>query len=1198
MDRKKLFRSGLAILCIISMVLGYFGGLSPESKVEAAETIETLPDFDEVTPKDFGIEDFSETEITEKTSTEEPVTSVNQKTLSANIVFGAGATINYCEPWATGYTGGLKLWLKDNGRSMRFFNYAGDKFYYIGGEFVQDGETVIYQGGTKSSDRFNDFTVSDSLFTGTETLNTKEVLFSLSTELVDFDLDGNTDDLKVGIWFNGMLQDNCYIYVLNSTVVNKPYLNMKVKSCTSPLFVTTTSQWDDYKVVTPATFGIADQQSATDGGIDVSTPASDVIPYEVDKTIFKAKLRNATSDSTTGTNGASKITYLGGNIEINVSPKASSSLLIYNKKAAGNNTLYAGYDKMEEGTDNREAYSKIAKDTYKGYLGASSTYGKFGFNTGKEYMLSVITEFVDFDNDTYEDDLQIQISISSNGTDYVPEYFYYVDYEETTFDGTMTTSNMKAIFSPNVEPDDLGLVGGEYAEADNVVATSTIATSKVMAGTTLETDVIFNGAGASILYGCDAADNTKAIKLTSTADGIQVSHTYGENEENIALLNKSMVGVNVLNEKFHLKLTTDVLDSDGDTEADDVKMGIQINNKTSTFYIQNVATQLTSANTGRTGVECEGTASVILGRIASDTVEDTYHCLDDGAYTKNSSDGISRLSVDGVVITDDSFTLDTLGTSRVIVTENRQVFRENVTLYKRYDVNENKKVEITDLVRMMKVADDSTHSATVTKLGKAGQLAILYESAETWSNDIAMPVLEFMKRELIGAGTPEEKIGEITSINREQLQQFANENGAFTGDFTFTVDLASESVNRTEQIWVLSTNAKYISVNGKYPTIQYKITTTEGSQLYISQPYVVGDKGKYVKRQLRVPETLEDYTVLQVSFVIPDGVALYINDISAENDIDQEEAISAEDDTVYNADNGVKYLAHSGFIGYAPDNTILGFEMAGKMGFTSLITIPKFTKATDEEESVGVCFHDDYLHERLLYDNGTALPVDKEIGIEDYTYSELKQFDAGLRKGEAFRCDVPTLEEYFYYCDKYQMAPIFSVHPELTETQWEYVKRLLLDQTKGYKQGSQQILLDEELVPSTWIYDHFQIKAGSTSGFDVPFGVFGFEIGGYINIQATTFGTDDFTYVLRNVKKAATEQGINFFDKVSAEIFVNDPALEEKIAYYRSYGFTRISLAPTYGLSGGFSGEQLRYYMDLGVNSFTVDYHGSMGLNW
>lgn len=1176
MEKKKLLRSGLAVLCIASMMLGYFGGLVPESKVEAAETVETMPtDFTEVTPREFGIADFSGTEQTTHEGTLEPVTSMNKVMFSSNIVFGTDSWFYYCGPRdslaaanASYYTYGLGFKMYSNGR-IRLFNYIGASAIYSGGEFVDNGDGPTYQGGTSSgNDRYVDYTHNSALVT-------KNVAFSLTTEIVDFDLDTYEDDLKVGLWFDGVLQGNQYYYICSVDAVIEPYLKMIVQSSTSPFTTAPSTTPDGYRVVTPATFGIPDYvESATGATTSTTAQGVDVVPYDIDKTMFQA-------DVVFKSNETSNITYLynsagEGQLVIQLS-LGSNSLRVKNQKQSGDTNLYIG-GKFEEGQYIQGTYAPVANGGEQTvWWEDNPAIGARPHNLTK-FKVWITTELVDFEGDGEKNDLQIGVWF--NGALLIADtYFYYVDYEETTQQGMLATNNMYTIISPKVEPDDLGLTGGEYGAIDSTIAASTVATSKVMNGTTLETDVFFNGVGASILYGCDATDNTQAFKFTSTAEGIQVSHTYGGTETPIALLNKSNVGVDVLNNKFHLKLSTDVVNSDEGTEEDDVKLGIQVNNKACGYFILNVASQLT----GRIGVECTGDASVILGRFASDTVDETYHCLDDGVYTKNSTDSISRLSLNGAVV--DNITLDILGVYRVVVTENRQVYRENVNVYKRYDVNENKTVEITDLVRMLKVADEATHDATVAGLGRAGQLAISYESAETWSNDIAVPVLEFMRRELVGAGTPEEKTGEITLINKEQLQQFANKHGAYTGDFTFRADLASDSINRVNQIWILSVNAKYISLNGNYPTIQYKLIDEDGKQLYISQPYLVGDKNAYVEHQWRVPETLEDYTIIEVNFTIPEEVALYIDDISAKDDIDQEAALSSEDDTVYSADKGVKYLAHSGFIGYAPDNTLLGFEMAGKMGFKSLITIPKFTS-----DGVGVCFHDDYIQDRLQYADGSGAITESDAnygkGIEDFTLAELEQFDAGLRKGEAFASKVPTLEEYFDICFKYKMAPIFSVHPELTTEQWTYVKNLL--QQDKYKDQDGKY----------WLYEHFQIKAGSTSGFDVPFGVFGFEIGGYINIQATTFGTDDFTYVLRNIKTKAEEQGVDFFEKVSAEIFVNDPALEEKIAYYKSYGFTRISLAPTYGLDGGFSGEQLRYYTNLGVNSFTVDYHGSMGLNW
>lgn len=1184
MDRKKLLRSVVAVLCIVSMVLGYFGGLAPESKVEAAETVETLPtDFTEVTPKDFGIDDFSgNTEKEVHASSLKPVTSTNKVIIRMKVVFGAGTTINFLkyDDYAAAGKKGFRLFRQNNG--IRLTN---------------DGNTNSFTVGETSGKYFWQLDPPSSEID----YDTTEIDLAITMEMV---VRNDKDALKVGIWINEVLYDNTFVYITGRTISeNSIYMDMNVLSCTSPFTTAPSTAQDGYRVVTPATFGIPDatstdgddEDSLPDGLGTISTPDSQSLMMDLDKVRFETDIRfNATSGA------ASLITYLYNsqgkpNLQLYVGSGSTYYLYLTNRRTQGSDTnLYIGGEFGEDGYVSSELSTPRTSSQAAGAPSAASFLMSRTYMTGitdirnNIFSLAITTEFIDFDHDDKMDDLQIGIYI--NDVLYRDTYCYYVDYEETTFQAKMTTENLTHIYSPSVEPEDLGLVVGEYAESDNGFFESSIATSKVMNGTTLSTNILFNGADASLYYGCDASNNTRAIKLTSTTEGIQVSHTYGEQETPIVLLEKSNVAEDLVNNQFKLKLSTDVLDSDGDTLFNDVKLGIQINNKSCSFIIPNVALQLT----GRIGVECTNGATIMLGSFASDTVDESYYCIDDGGYTKKLEDGVTRLTVDGKAVTDE-ISISQPGKYRIVMTENRQLYRENVTVYYRYDVNESQTVEILDLVRMLKVANESTREDTVAELGKVGKLAIAYESAETWSNDIALPVLEFMRRSLVGAGAPEEKTAEITSINREQLQQFGNEHGAITGDFTFTVDLASESVNRTEQIWILSTDAKYISVNGNYPTIQFKLMNKALTrQLYISQTYRVGDKNELVERQLRVPETLEDYTVLQVSFVIPDGVALYINDISAENNIwdenTKEQFLSEKDDTIYSADDDVKYLAHSGFIGYAPDNTLLGFEMAGKMGFKSLITIPKFTKATDEEKTVGVCFHDEYLHERLLYDDGTELPVNKEIGIEDYTYSELEQFDAGLREGEIYSCDVPTLYEYFTICDKYKMAPVFSLHPDLTVDQWTYVKNLL------------QEFKDE--TGYSWIYDHFQIKVGTTKGLKDAFSVFGFDIG-YIIIQtpawtaASKIGVLTDSGILAAAEEKAQENPtFDMFDKVSVEIFKSDPQLEEEIAYLRDYGFTRISLAPGSGLSGGFSGEEISYYKDLGVNSFTVDFHGSMGLNW
>lgn len=117
--------------------------------------------------------------------------------------------------------------------------------------------------------------------------------------------------------------------------------------------------------------------------------------------------------------------------------------------------------------------------------------------------------------------------------------------------------------------------------------------------------------------------------------------------------------------------------------------------------------------------------------------------------------------------------------------------------------------------------------------------------------------------------------------------------------------------------------------------------------------------------------------------------------------------------------------------------------------------------------------------------------------------------------------------------------------------------------------------------------------------------VMGFDIGGYIIIQTSSWGMENVEHVLQmnQVAEKVQAAGYNFFDKVSVEFFDYSnhatQTVEDKIRLAKEFGFTRISLAPNgYADEPGFSSEKQRYFIALGVNSFTVDYHCSMGLNW
>lgn len=1183
MERKKLLRSVVAVLCAVSMVFGYFVEIMPALKAQAAET-ETLPtDFNEVTPREFGISDFTgNTEKTVYKSSLKPLQSPDKMLFKANVVFGEGSFHIFDSTGKDVASKGIQIYPQWNNR-LRI--YAPTSFPYVGGRF-QDGE---YVDGEYTGNRYIDVYP----LTGSGQYKTTSFSIAITVEVVNFDEGTSANDLKVGFWFDGNLYDNTYVYYRNLEFETKHmFFQSNTEEMTSPA-ITAKSQWDGYKIVTPSTFGIKDYETTvlTEVHQTEALGNGEYETFNIDGVVFNGKVDLVV-------NGASTyINYLyntNGDSELEIERNSSTAAMWIYNRFAGKKMYIGGEFTDSETYVDTAGLSTTNPIEYDDKMiltpalaGLSDT--KYGFQT-QEYLLSISTDLIDFDKDEKKDDLRLGIWF--NGVLYQNCYFYVVDYGNSVCQRRLYTKGILKSTSFNMEPDDLGLVSGEYAASDDlVIGTSEVATTKVMDGTTLETDITFNGVGASLLYGCDAEDTTKAFKLTSTADGIKVSHTYNGTEEQIGVLTKDLLGADLVNNKFHLKLTTSVVNIDGGETANDVLLGIQVNNKKCGYFATNVATQLT----GRTGVECTGDAKLIVGNYASDIVQEVYHCLDESNYVISVADGVTRLVLDGNVPTEDTVTLNEPGTYSTVSTKNRLIYRETVVLYKRYDVDGNHIVDVRDIVRMLKVADPETQDATLAGLSKAGKLAMGYEGADTWTNDNAVHVVDFIRENIAGTKAEAKKTGIVTMMNRDQLNKFENKHGAFTGNFTFTLDLKDidrvdeDFDDETDEIWILSTKAKYISMDESYPTITFKLLNKSGAQLYTSHSYKVGEQNAYVERQWRVPMTLADYTTLQVNFVVPDGVALYIDTIEDLDNVVGE--ISAEDETVYAEDNGVKYLAHSGFLQYAPDNTALSFHAAGKMGFKSLITIPKFTA-----DGVAVCIHDDEIYKtNLRYTGGgkiTSSDPNYSRTIQSFNYSELAQFDAGIYKGSAFSGPIPTLEEYFDICMEYRMAPVFSLHPALTVAQWQYVKNML---------KQEKYMVDGHY----WLLERLQIKAGDGSMLNPAIEVMGFDIGGYIIIQTSSWGMENVEHVLQmnQVAEKVQAAGYNFFDKVSVEFFDYSnhatQTVEDKIRLAKEFGFTRISLAPNgYADEPGFSSEKQRYFIALGVNSFTVDYHCSMGLNW
>lgn len=393
----------------------------------------------------------------------------------------------------------------------------------------------------------------------------------------------------------------------------------------------------------------------------------------------------------------------------------------------------------------------------------------------------------------------------------------------------------------------------------------------------------------------------------------------------------------------------------------------------------------------------------------------------------------------------------------------------------------------------------------------------------------------------------------IASLSLDALAPFADESGAFTEDF----QVAIKGGKDWEEVFILSTVAKYECEGDAFPMVQIRLIDGENKTLYFSPAYEIGHKREFYRREWRVPPTVERYDTLFLHFSIPKGVRLTLKRIGTKANTRYREG-----------EFGIRYHGHAGFPGYAPANSQFGFQMAAEIGFTSCITIPKFTK-----DGLGVCFHDDSTVRGILRRNDGSLieegdPEDKPVC--EFTYDELVELDAGLKRDPIYKgTRVPTMDEFFRVCSMTGMQPIFSVHPCLTQDQWKYVR--------------------EKLVKYR-LLDQFRVKLGDPDGVRDAEAVLHDDIAGYIVIQGSKTDWDP----LERVKECGLDPKkhrivIEFFYIPSTE-----DKIDEKIRVAREEGFD-VSLAL---MTGGTTGPTMQKLIDMGVSEFTLDHHCSMGLDW
>jgi len=383
----------------------------------------------------------------------------------------------------------------------------------------------------------------------------------------------------------------------------------------------------------------------------------------------------------------------------------------------------------------------------------------------------------------------------------------------------------------------------------------------------------------------------------------------------------------------------------------------------------------------------------------------------------------------------------------------------------------------------------------------------------------------------------------IDEFTLDALLPFGDGSGCFTESF----DVTLKGKKEFEEVSIVCITAKYESSNGEIPAIQMRIITDTGHAIYYSPVYEIGSDREFYRREWRIPAMLYKYDTVRVSFIIPEGVKLYMRDARVKRNYGWRER-----------DIGIRYHGHGGC------TSAFGFQATAEMGFTSCITIPKFTK-----DGLGVCLHDDstVINEIRLDDGSIPEAGGKyDKPVKDFTYEELKELNVWNRRSDIFKgMRVPTIEEFFRICSHTGMQPIFSVHPELTKDQWIYVRELL----KKYR-----------------LTEHFWVKSGKPNTNRLCIEVFEHKIAGHILIYGAKDTEDPMSKALSSGLDPKRDRiVIEFFDHV---------VTEEMIKTARDEGF-EVSIA---AMKGGVSGIRMQYLIDCGVTEFTLDHHCSMGLCW
>lgn len=412
------------------------------------------------------------------------------------------------------------------------------------------------------------------------------------------------------------------------------------------------------------------------------------------------------------------------------------------------------------------------------------------------------------------------------------------------------------------------------------------------------------------------------------------------------------------------------------------------------------------------------------------------------------------------------------------------------------------------------------------------------------------------------------------------LNEFADksEEGKFTRSFSFQVPRSTYFTNNmyftSEALYHLKENH---TDSGIKPIIQIVVKGKKYGQADSTIAYTIGDNERFILKQWRLPTLHPSLTTIIIKIDIPEDKELLIRNFY----------FNYTNPAPYIHRRDIRLNAHGSNI-TAPFNTYNGFIRAAKAGYPCCIAVPKRTK-----DGVWVCYHDDDNITNMRYSNGQVicLKTKDNSGNDIYTHYDESGNVIGqeampigsltwefLRDKIIFQYvwtgeKIPTLEDFFSVCAKTGMAPMLSVHPGLTRSEWEEVC---------------------EIATRHGLLDKLNVKLVPTDADINPaIEVMGDQIESYTFEASTDIKYNMLISKLPSIISRLNRARIGI---ESTNGYITKQKVFEALELGKQHGKNLFYAAIM--TDRDITGERYEELISWGVSEFTDNYNPSYGLNW